>query len=241
VEEADLGPLWESLIGAIRAPGTERKLAGGELVFFEEGRKARSESSSGSRNGVLAPFLGPTGSLLGALYLDWSGGEPRDAELLPLYVAHAAAAMEAAMASDRLRTDPATGLPTPAAAHAALVAALERAQREGLPLAVVVVHVPGLDSVRLSDGFRAAAVRLREIAATLQRAVQDLRADAWVARAEGDALVAVLPASDGSEARRVDLVPGLHAGLAIHPADGRDAERLLWTAARRAAKEARNT
>ncbi len=241
VAEADLRAWMEFLGRLVQAQGAERKLSAGELVYLSAERRRLSDPPSrGRAEGVIAPFLSPSGRLLGALFLEGAGAtaeDPRNAELLPFFAAHAAAALEAALQTDRLATDPATGLPTPPALRLGLATALERAARGIWPLGVLVVRAPGLETLRAEHGLAAADARLRAWGAEVTAQARVRWPDAWTGRESGDAIAVVLPGAGPEEVRalatRLAAEPGLVAGTAVFPADGEDPDQLLWIAGRR--------
>jgi diguanylate cyclase (GGDEF)-like protein len=103
--------------------------------------------------------------------------------------------------ADRLREvaqqDPLTGLPNRRAWNAALPSALERAARDGTPLALAVLDLDHFKNFNDTHGHQAGDRLLKEAAAVW---VANMRAVDLVARYGGEEFVALLPGASAAEA-----------------------------------------
>jgi diguanylate cyclase (GGDEF)-like protein len=140
------------------------------------------------------------------------------------------------------RHDALTGLPNRALLHDRLCVALARAERDGRPLALLVMDLDGFKAVNDTLGHEAGDATLKLVAERLSGL---LRQGDTVARIGGDEFVALLPVMSGPAdaeivARRIveavgqpfflganDVHIGVSVGIAVCPEDGGDPEALL--------------
>ena len=154
-----------------------------------------------------------------------------------------------ATSQERLRlwaeSDPLTRLPNRARLRARLDEALARAEREGLQLALLFIDLDRFKNINDSLGHAVGDELLVQVARRLTRA---LRASDIVSRLGGDEFVVLLESL--SQTEQAALVAGnllqatsgqyavaehelaitMSIGIAVYPADGRDAETLLKNA-----------
>jgi diguanylate cyclase (GGDEF)-like protein/PAS domain S-box-containing protein len=138
--------------------------------------------------------------------------------------------------------DPLTGLPNRRALAEALERALARAQRTGMPLAVLALDLDGFKAINDRHGHPAGDATLLEVAARLRRTIR--RSD-LVARLGGDEFAVIAGELSGPTpvsrlARRIgaalaapielrDAVAeiAVSIGVAFYPGDGETSEELL--------------
>lgn len=150
--------------------------------------------------------------------------------------------------------DPVTGLPVRALLQAQADQSIAAAARRQAPLAVLCIALDRFQQVNASLGHPAGDALLRQLAERLRGG---LRASDITARLSGDVFAVVLPHCDAQHAadtvERLQallatpvavagtaLTPSASVGIAMFPADGRDADTLLQRAdtAMRQAKRA---
>jgi diguanylate cyclase (GGDEF)-like protein len=129
------------------------------------------------------------------------------------------------------RTDPLTGCLNRRGFAERLDAELQRAEREGLEVALVQLDLNGFKAVNDRHGHAAGDELLRWVGSTLQAL---LRGSDATGRLGGDEFALLLPGVAAAEARAIadrtvaalaERV-GSAAGVAVHPADGLDGDAL---------------
>ena len=152
--------------------------------------------------------------------------------------------LRTATATNRIAlTDDLTGLGTRRAFGLRVEQALAAARRTGDPVAVVVLDLEGFGAITGALGTRGGDEGLRRVADRL-RALLATEPGADVARLGADEYAVVLPGRDAAHAQEaarrllagvgapmtvadVALELGAHAGSAVAPADGTDADALM--------------
>ncbi len=175
-----------------------------------------------------------------------AGGRLVEAALAPLSIGGFALTFEDVTEQARgaalARREPLTGLANRTGLHDSLAAALTEAERTDTPLAVLLLDLDRFKAVNDSLGHSIGDALLRKVAERLRKAV---RAEDVVARLGGDEFAILQAGAEQPQAaealarRLVDLVGrayvvdghmlnvGASVGIALSPADGRDADDLL--------------
>lgn len=140
------------------------------------------------------------------------------------------------------RQDALTELPNRRAILDALDAALEIARADAAPVGVVMIDVDDFKVINDRHGHAAGDAALRWLAQEMRAG---LRQEELLGRIAGDEFLLVLPGSDAEQARRIaerlssavaahaaadSRCPGISAGVASAPVDGRTAAELLAVA-----------
>jgi diguanylate cyclase (GGDEF)-like protein/putative nucleotidyltransferase with HDIG domain len=173
--------------------------------------------------------------------------------LLTIIADHAVTAIDNARRFEHTRelamTDALTGLPNARALAARLAREIEHSQREGTPLAIVLIDLDNFKLVNDRLGHVAGDRALRDVGRILSREAGD---GGFVSRYAGDEFVAVLPGAGRGIAERLasrfrlslsehllrdpeggSVVLGASAGVALCPDDGCEPRLLIHCADRR--------
>jgi diguanylate cyclase (GGDEF)-like protein len=196
---------------------------------------------------LFVPLRDRTGDVVGRIWAD----DPEDRllpsrsrlEALAVFANQATMAIVAAGQLEELRAlaeeDPLTGLPNRRAFMRDLESELEVTRRHGRPLALVLCDVDHLKHINDTQGHPGGDRALCEIGRLLRGC---LRAGDTAFRIGGDEFAVLLPGTTAEQAAVVaariasrapygtELVPRLSCGVAAAPADGDDAEALIFRA-----------
>jgi diguanylate cyclase (GGDEF)-like protein len=214
----------ESLVGAACREGLPRLWADAGQLDAGPPLFGPTDAQRTIQSLAIVPIQGRTG-VLGAVVLEGVAPDAvcaRDLRTVRLLAALAAVSIETLdgfeAAERRAFTDELTGVTNRRGFEAQLAAALDRSDRFGESVAVVMCDVDEFKALNDAHGHEAGDLVLRSVAATLKRGV---RAVDCCARYGGEEFVLVLPQATGAGA--AELAERLRRAIEMRPvrADGR--------------------
>jgi two-component system, cell cycle response regulator len=188
--------------------------------------KAVSERQISFHGGISVVPLKLGDQMLGVIYMDRRPAMPRDAELLEIFAAQAAGAIQSALMYgqnalllDLATRDPITGAYLRGYAMQQFHQHLKRSHRTGLPISVLMIDLDRLQEINERHGHVAGDEALRAIGEMVRDTVRETDC---VARFGGDEFLIVLPDTDGEGATMVgDRLLERVRALAVRGGSGR--------------------